>query len=149
MRGMVKRGTVLVDCAAGQRMGCELLCCRLFVPLSLEEMAAGLQTQSPLSNLLRQEPDGFCCYLDRATRRCTIWQRRPLVCRRYNCNDDPKLQVVLREGFTSFGRLIEQSKLIPRDRWQSIPLLSRSPAGEVKRGRRRASGRRTKKTPAE
>jgi uncharacterized protein len=115
-------GTVVVDCEAGRRMGCRTLCCQLFVPLSLNEMRRGLQAQTPYSTLLKQEPDGYCTYLDRANHRCTVWRERPVVCRRYNCNADPKLQVVLREGMTSFGRLIEQAKRIPRDQWQQIPL---------------------------
>lgn len=117
-------GTVVVDCQVGRRMGCKTLCCQLFVPLSINELVRGLRPQSPLSTLLRQEADGYCTYLDRTDHRCTIWHDRPLVCRRYDCNHDPKLQVVLREGMTSFKRLIEQAKLIPREQWQLIPLAA-------------------------
>jgi len=120
----------VVDCEVGRRLGCGTLCCQLFVPLSINELLRGLQPQSPLSTLLRQEADGYCTYLDRASQRCTVWHDRPLVCRRYDCNADPKLQVVLREGKTSFKRLIEQAKLIPREQWRSIPLRAQPPDDE-------------------
>ena len=118
--------TVLVDCEAGRRMGCDTLCCRLMVGLSADDIAAGLEPQSEISGLLKQDPDGFCHYLDRATMRCSVWDKRPLLCRLYNCNNDPKLQAVLREGFKSFTQAIKTSKTIPPDAWQQIPLLDLS-----------------------
>ena len=114
---------VLVDCEAGRRLGCGNLCCRLMVALSPEDIESGLQVQSPISGLLKQDRDGYCHYLDRESWRCTIWERRPLPCRLYNCNNDPKLQVMLREGFTSFSRAIEAAKKIPREEWTPVPLL--------------------------
>ena len=108
-------------------MGCHTLCCRLFVGLSFDDIDAGLQEQSPQSMLLKQEKDGFCTYLGRDDHRCTVWDRRPLACRMYDCNKDPKLQVMLREGYTSFGRAIEVAKTIDPADYIMIPLLD--PAG--------------------
>ncbi len=114
---------VLVDCEAGRRLGCDNLCCRLMVGLTPADLEAGLEPQSPLSGLLKQDIDGRCHYLDRENWRCTIWDKRPLPCRLYDCNQDPKLQVVLKEGFTSFTRAIALAKEIPEDEWTAVPLL--------------------------
>jgi hypothetical protein len=35
-----------------------------------------------------------------------MWQRRPSICRAYDCNTDPLLQVVLRDGFRSLRELV-------------------------------------------
>jgi Fe-S-cluster containining protein len=85
------------------------------VMLTGDEIESGLQTQSPMSGLLKQGMDGFCHYLDRDNMRCSIWQKRPFICRAYNCNTDPKLQVVVRKGLTSFTQLIEDLKQVPKD----------------------------------
>ena len=34
--------------------------------------------------------DGVCPMLDTQTNRCTIYEERPSVCRRFNCHDMPK-----------------------------------------------------------
>lgn len=117
-------GTVLLDCDRGRTMSCGNLCCRLMVMLTGEEMARGLLTQSPMSGLLKQGLDGFCHYLDRETQRCSIFEQRPLICRLYNCNTDPKLQVMMRQGFTSFTAMLdEMKKNPPREQWLQIPLI--------------------------
>jgi Fe-S-cluster containining protein len=113
----------LPDCEQGQKMGCDNLCCRLFVVLTPDEVATGLIPQHAGTSMLRQERDGFCTHLDRQTRRCTVWHKRPGTCRLYNCNNDPKLQTVLREGFSSFGRAIEGAKEVARDEWIQVPML--------------------------
>jgi len=115
--------TVLVDCEAGRRLKCGNLCCQLMVMLSNEDIMNGLEPQSSLSGVLKQERDGYCSYLDRDDQRCTVWDKRPLVCRLYNCNTDPKLQAVMRHGFHSFTRTIEEMKQIPQDEWVLVPLL--------------------------
>lgn len=116
--------TVLVDCEAGRRLGCGNLCCRLMVALSLDDIINGLEPQSSISGLLKQDRDGYCHYLDRDTMRCTVWDIRPLACRLYNCNSDPKLQAVMRHGFESFTKAIAQAQEIPREEWTSVPLLA-------------------------
>jgi Fe-S-cluster containining protein len=37
---------------------------------------------------IARDDDGYCPHLDREKLHCTIWQNRPLRCRRYQCHDD-------------------------------------------------------------
>jgi Fe-S-cluster containining protein len=69
-----------ISCAA-----CEACCCRLEVLLAggddpparfVAEDAWGGAT-------MRREDDGWCAALDRNTMRCTIYARRPAVCREF------------------------------------------------------------------
>jgi len=119
----MEENTVLVDCDAGRRLGCGNLCCQLMVMLSMEDLEHGLEPQSSLSGLLKQDLDGYCHYLDRDSKRCTVWDKRPLACRLYNCNNDPKLQAVMRHGFESFTKCIAQAEKIARTEWIEVPLV--------------------------
>jgi hypothetical protein len=44
---------------------------------------------------------GLCVNLDPETQLCQTWDRVPRWCAEYDCNEDPRLQVVLQHGFTS------------------------------------------------
>lgn len=35
--------------------------------------------------VLRRDSDGFCVYLDRDTRRCSIYESRPIACQKFHC----------------------------------------------------------------
>ncbi len=35
--------------------------------------------------ILQRDADGFCTYLDRRTRRCEIYQQRPITCQAFHC----------------------------------------------------------------
>lgn len=93
------------------------------VPVSGDDVVNGLELQSPISGLLKQDLDGYCHYLDRHSMRCSVWDKRPLVCRLYDCNQDPPLQAVLREGFQAFTQVIATSKSIAKEDWLQIPLV--------------------------
>jgi hypothetical protein len=96
---------VLLDCEQGRAMGCETFCCRLLVRLAPGERDPG-GNHHPLRMCVDKDPrTGLCVYWDEASRRCTVWERRPKIFREYDCNRDPLLQVVLRYGFTSLTAL--------------------------------------------
>jgi len=95
----------LLDCDAGRAMGCESFCCRLLVRLEPDERVAPADG-SVAKGFVDKTPDGVCVHHDRATGRCDGWDARPRVCRAYDCNHDPKLQIVLRDGFVSLVRLV-------------------------------------------
>jgi hypothetical protein len=80
-----------------------------------DEEAARFFPDEPKRRFLDKGEDGYCCFLDRKTRRCRTWPTRPQVCREYDCNEDSLLQVAIRSGFTS---LVD---LVLKDRDQSIP----------------------------
>ncbi|MCK5882964.1 MAG: YkgJ family cysteine cluster protein [Bacteriovoracaceae bacterium] len=70
---------------------CRALCCRLEVqliddsddqvPEEFTTLAEGTYT------VMKQGLDGYCDALDRKTMLCTIYQRRPFICREYQEGD--------------------------------------------------------------
>lgn len=118
--------TVLIDCEAGRRMGCASFCCRLIVRLSPSERDPGSPDDPGKHCLDKDTRDGLCVYFERDTGRCGIWERRPRTCREYECNSDPLLQVVLREGYSSLVRLAFASDRPASPRAQ-VPLLQQEP----------------------
>jgi len=113
-----------IDCEQGRRLGCQVFCCRLLVRLEPEE-------RPPPENGLAQkgymdkDPDGYCIHFDRERKICRIWEQRPKICRAYNCNRDPLLQVALRYPFRNLADLLRASvrALIPRGTEKNIPYL--------------------------
>ncbi len=91
----------LLNCDEGRRRGCGTFCCRLLVRLSPEE-----QVQRGGARFVDKDDDGHCIHFDAAANRCTDWDNRPAVCREYDCNDDPLLPIVLRDGFTTLTALV-------------------------------------------
>jgi len=96
---------VILDCEAGRRLGCATLCCRLIVRYAPDE--APLNAQGVRKSCVDKDPStGLCIHFNVELQRCSIWSERPRVCREYDCNQDPLLRVVLRDGFTSLTRLV-------------------------------------------
>lgn len=94
----------LIDCEVGRRLGCRTFCCRLLVRLDEDE-------REPAANgaiakgFVDKGPDGLCVHLDRSTHRCGIWEKRPRICREYDCNHDYLLQAAIRLGVTNIVQL--------------------------------------------
>ena len=97
---------VVVDCEKGREMGCATYCCRLLVRLDPDERETG-PDGTEKKFIEKRESDGLCVHCDPETHRCDRWETRPRACREYNCNEDPLLQVVLRDGFTSLTDLVQ------------------------------------------
>ena len=82
----------LVDCEARYRQ-CRGACCILYnVYLTAEEVTSG-EYRWDLAHpyRLQRAPSGHCTYLDRESLKCTIWERRPSVCRQYSCKSDTRV----------------------------------------------------------
>ena len=110
-----------VDCEHGRRLGCATFCCRLIVRLRPGEPHP--THPSELRSCIDKDPEtGLCVHLDPDTHRCGIWERRPQICRAYDCNQDPSLQVVLRDGFRSLTQ-IAWGEPPPRSQLRRVPLL--------------------------
>jgi hypothetical protein len=74
-------------------LGCRILCCRQFlVIVSQEDLDDGLELHRPFIDVLRRAPDGSCHYLDPADAKCTAWERRPSICRTYDCRVDERFE---------------------------------------------------------
>jgi hypothetical protein len=121
--------TLYVDCDAGRRLGCRTFCCRLLVALKPHEREArtdGLPAKGYVDKDLR----GLCIHMDSETWKCKIWERRPETCREYACNNDFKLQVAVREGFSNIVDLARKSSVayIPKETYIKVPMMSEDEA---------------------
>ncbi|HEY9148747.1 MAG TPA: YkgJ family cysteine cluster protein [Gammaproteobacteria bacterium] len=121
-------GTVFVDCEAGRQLGCRTYCCRLLVQLKPHERQPSVDG-SPAKGYVDKDERGLCIHMDSESWRCKIWEERPETCREYSCNDDFKLQVVLREEFANIADLARKTAVayIPKETFIKVPLLT---AGE-------------------
>lgn len=71
---------------------CQARCCTLIFALTKAEVRQGLvQYNKDRPYFIARDADGYCPHLDRETFRCSIWEKRPLRCRRYNCRDDENI----------------------------------------------------------
>ncbi len=116
--------TRLVDCDAGRRMGCATFCCRKLVRLQPDEMEP-TDGATPPKGFVDKDSEGYCIYFDRNSGHCTNWERRPKVCREYECNSDFLLQVVLRKGFKNIADLAKTAvnTYILKENYIKIPVL--------------------------
>lgn len=89
-------GTALIDCDAGRKLGCRSFCCRLLIRLEEHERHELCPATNRLKGYVSKKENGRCSHQDDVTGLCDNWENRPTVCRQYNCNDDPLLQVVIR-----------------------------------------------------
>ena len=92
------------DCGSAREI-CEAMCCRRvhYVDISEEEAKSGLYEFDAVRGLksggcsdpchsglsvtyiLSKKPDGSCVYLDQSNM-CTIYDKRPIVCREFQCS---------------------------------------------------------------
>jgi len=116
---------VSVDCDAGRWLGCRTFCCHLLVRLDPGARQPPCDGSTPKGYVDKDE-NGRCVHLDPETSRCLIWERRPQVCRGYDCNGDFMLQIVLRRGFTNIAAAARESMraYIPRETFVRVPYLA-------------------------
>ncbi|HHC71607.1 MAG TPA: YkgJ family cysteine cluster protein [Thiotrichales bacterium] len=68
---------------------CKARCCTLIFALTREEVAKGEILHNPRRPyFIARDEDGYCPHMDRQSHACTIWEKRPLRCRRYQCRGD-------------------------------------------------------------
>ncbi|HEY3365878.1 MAG TPA: YkgJ family cysteine cluster protein [Symbiobacteriaceae bacterium] len=90
--------------AAAACEGCPT-CCQDPVPVSALDLARlGTAGRTPhmgaggdLAGCMVTLPDGYCAFLDRGTRRCTVHGDRPWVCRTYFCCPEGPVAEAVRE----------------------------------------------------
>jgi Fe-S-cluster containining protein len=74
-----------VDCA-GRTSLCRAVCCSFRFALTREEAESGaIRYDREHPFFIARDPDGYCLHHDREQGLCTIWDTRPLRCRRYTC----------------------------------------------------------------
>jgi hypothetical protein len=82
---------VKIDCASRLHL-CRAACCRLDLALSKQDIAEGiLKWDLGDPYMIAKDAEGYCRHLDRTTRRCSVWQHRPIPCRGYDCRKDERI----------------------------------------------------------
>ncbi len=80
-----------VDCAALIPI-CEARCCRLTVYCSrqdLDERVLHWDYSRPYQ--IRKREDGYCVHSEPTTFACSVYGKRPAICRTYDCRDDARI----------------------------------------------------------
>jgi len=80
-----------IDCASLMHL-CKARCCRLQVALDFQDLDDGLRWEYSRPYELRRRPeDGYCAYSERTTHRCGCYDKRPSICRTYDCREDKRV----------------------------------------------------------
>lgn len=80
-----------VDCAQCIPY-CKAKCCTLIFALTKDEVAHGvIQYNQQRPYFIARDEDRYCPHMDRQTYACTVWEHRPLRCRRYDCRSDKEI----------------------------------------------------------
>jgi Fe-S-cluster containining protein len=78
---------------------CRAACCKLPLALSKEDVAEGVvRWELDQPYMIAHAADGYCVHLDRETHGCTVYQRRPIPCRGYDCREDERVWVDFEGG---------------------------------------------------
>lgn len=83
--------TAVVNCEERLHI-CRAVCCRLRFALTAEEIETGRmkwELGNPYYN--RHHSHGYCHQIDPDRKCCTIYDRRPSVCRKYSCVGDTRI----------------------------------------------------------
>ena len=88
---------IMIDPVVSSAISCETCkacCCRLEVMLMGDDQPPPHLTDEDEWGgwVMRRLDDGWCAALDRNTMRCTIYERRPSICRDYQMGDSDCLE---------------------------------------------------------
>jgi len=84
-------GGARVDCENRLHL-CRGACCRLSFALSVQDLEEGtVKWNFAQPYLIRHDDDGYCHHVERETKRCHIYESRPVVCRAYDCRKDKRI----------------------------------------------------------
>jgi Fe-S-cluster containining protein len=74
---------------------CLARCCTMAFPLQTADLDEGvIRWDYGRPYMIRQRAsDGYCVHNDPASRGCTVHDKRPLTCRRYDCRDDRRVWI--------------------------------------------------------
>lgn len=82
-----------IDCEARVPL-CKAACCRLPFALSRQDVEEGVvRWDFSRPYLIARTSDGCCQHLDGEKRCCTVYDRRPVPCRGYDCRDDRRIWI--------------------------------------------------------
>ncbi|MEW6109325.1 MAG: YkgJ family cysteine cluster protein [Nitrospirota bacterium] len=81
------------DVECGSRIHeCRAKCCTFSFALTKEEVGRGQIKHNPLRPFfISRDENGYCTHLERDTFKCTVYEARPIRCRRYDCRKDSRV----------------------------------------------------------
>lgn len=88
---------VHIDCAERFHV-CRGACCKLGFLLSWQDVQEGIRWDLGRPFLIARGADGYCVHFDRKVGRCRIYERRPAVCRLFDCRNDRRIWIDFEEG---------------------------------------------------
>jgi hypothetical protein len=78
----------VIDCRR-RIQECRAACCTLTFALTRDEVQKGIIKYNPEKPFfICRNTEGYCTHLDQNSLKCTVWNNRPLRCRRYDCRED-------------------------------------------------------------
>jgi Fe-S-cluster containining protein len=118
-------GSVEIDCENRLAL-CRGACCRLSFALTVQDLEEGrVKWDLGRPYMIRHDEDGYCHHVERASKRCGIYENRPVVCRAYDCRKDKRIW----EDFENRTVSPDLEKLFPqREAAQTLYQLTRTPA---------------------
>ena len=113
----------LLDCDKGRELGCKSFCCRLLVRLTEHEMTEFDPVLNRRKGFVPKDESGRCIHQDGKTGLCQNWEKRPSVCREYDCNYDDLLQFVIKSKKRRITDWIKESvtQKIKKEDYISVP----------------------------
>lgn len=80
-----------IDCGSLVHL-CHARCCSFSVTLTAQDLEeGGIAWNLKEPYMLRREPHGYCTHIDHETGGCSIYDRRPAVCREFECSQDRRV----------------------------------------------------------
>lgn len=125
-------GSVQIDCENRIPL-CRGACCRLSFALTVQDLEEGaVKWALGRPYMIRHDADGYCHHVERDTKHCGIYERRPIVCRSYDCRKDKRIWADFENRVPS----ADLEKLFPKSGGtdeQPLYQLTRTPSGSEQR----------------
>lgn len=84
-------GSVEIDCENRMAL-CRGACCRLSFALTVQDLEEGrVKWDLGRPYMIRHDEDGYCHHVERESKRCGLYENRPVVCRAYDCRKDKRI----------------------------------------------------------
>ena len=80
-----------IDCESRIHL-CKAKCCSFNFPLSFQDLDEGtVKWDYARPYMIRKKPNGYCIHHEASTGRCGVYEKRPGVCRTYDCRNDKRI----------------------------------------------------------
>lgn len=84
-------GGVEIDCENRIAL-CRGACCRLSFALTVQDLEEGrVKWDLGRPYMIRHDEDGYCHHVERTSKRCQVYENRPVICRGYDCRKDTRI----------------------------------------------------------